>query len=155
VALPAVVGHAVAMVRDAAAANHLAIAVEVPDELPPVAGDERRLLQILLNLLSNAVKFTPEGGHITVTAECGDDGVIVRVADTGIGIAPEDIPRALEAFGQIDSSRSRRFPGSGLGLPLSRKLMELHGGTLSVESKVGVGTTITLHLPQARPTLAA
>jgi signal transduction histidine kinase len=155
IALPAVIERARAMIRDAAAANRLRLDIMVPADLPSVAGDDRRLLQVMLNLLSNAVKFTPEGGRITVLATAENTQVVVRVSDTGIGIAPEDIPRALEAFGQIDSSRSRRFPGSGLGLPLSRKLVELHGGSLSVTSAVGVGTTVTLRLPQTRRSLPA
>ncbi|MGE5478239.1 MAG: ATP-binding protein [Bacteroidales bacterium] len=144
-----VIERALTMIRDAATANGLALEVHIPAGLPPVRGDRRRLLQVALNLLSNAVKFTPEGGAIAVTAQAEDQHVMVKVTDTGIGIAAEDIPRALEAFGQIDSSRSRRFPGSGLGLPLSRRLVELHGGTLSIASTVGTGTEVTLRLPRA------
>ncbi|MGE5517551.1 MAG: ATP-binding protein [Bacteroidota bacterium] len=150
VTLTEVTDRALTMIRDAAAANGLTLEVRVPADLPPIRGDHRRLLQVVLNLLSNAVKFTPEGGIVAVGAQAEDDDVVVRVSDTGIGIAAEDIPRALEAFGQIDSARSRRFPGSGLGLPLSRKLVELHGGTLSIASTVGMGTTVTLRLPRAQ-----
>ncbi|HLO77984.1 MAG TPA: ATP-binding protein [Magnetospirillum sp.] len=143
------VERALSMVRDAAQANCLRLEFKVPADIPPLAGDERRLLQILLNLLSNAVKFTPEGGTITITAAADGTRVALSVADTGIGIAAEDIPRALEAFGQVDSSCSRRFPGSGLGLPLSRKLAELHGGNLTIDSTPGRGTIVTVRLPQA------
>jgi signal transduction histidine kinase len=112
--------------------------------------DDRRLRQVLLNLLSNAVKFTPEGGQVTVSAATNAKGFSMTVADTGIGIAPEDIPRALERFGQIDSTLSRKYEGTGLGLPLAKHLMELHGGSLALESEVGVGTTATVTLPAAR-----
>jgi signal transduction histidine kinase len=112
--------------------------------------DERRLRQILLNLLSNAVKFTPEGGHVRISAARKSDGFVVAIADNGIGIAPGDIPRALERFGQIDSTLSRKYEGTGLGLPLAKHLTELHGGTLDVGSEVGVGTTVTLTFPVAR-----
>ena len=107
--------------------------------------------QIVLNLLSNAVKFTPEDGTVTLTAELSRDGsLLVSVADTGIGISPEDLPRALEAFGQIDSSLSRRFEGTGLGLPLTKALADLHGATFELESEPGVGTRVTILFPPAR-----
>ena len=147
VALGEVVERALSMTRDSALANGLTLDVAIPADLPAAEGDERRLLQVMLNLLSNAVKFTPEGGIVSISATTDDQGLTVRVADTGIGIAEEDIPLALEAFGQIDSSRSRRFPGSGLGLPLSRKLVELLGGNLTIESAVGTGTTVIVRLP--------
>ncbi len=155
VAVAEVVERALSMVRDAAAASRLELSAPLPDDLPAVAGDDRRLLQVMLNLLSNAVKFTPEGGRVTVSAQAEGDMVAVRVSDTGIGIAAKDLPHALEAFGQIDSSRSRRFPGSGLGLPLSRKLVELHGGSLVVDSTPGQGTTITVRLPRAQAAATA
>jgi len=149
VALGEVVERALSMTRDSALANGLTLDVDIPADLPAARGDERRLLQVMLNLLSNAVKFTPEGGIVAISATADDQGLIVRVADTGIGIAEEDIPLALEAFGQIESSQSRRFPGSGLGLPLSRKLVELIGGSLTIESAVGTGTTVIVRLPVA------
>jgi len=118
--------------------------------LPPVCADERRLRQVLLNLLSNAIKFTPRGGEVRIIAELRNGGIAISVTDTGIGIAPEDIPRALERFGQIDSRLSRKYEGTGLGLPLSKGLMELHGGTLDLTSVVGVGSTVTITLPPRR-----
>jgi signal transduction histidine kinase len=112
--------------------------------------DERRVRQILLNLLSNAVKFTPEGGEVKVSAGATPDGFAIVIADTGIGIALEDIPRALERFGQIDSALSRKHQGTGLGLPLAKTLIELHGGRLSIASEVGVGTKVMAMFPLAR-----
>ncbi|MBX9633844.1 MAG: HAMP domain-containing protein [Magnetospirillum sp.] len=144
-----VVERAVSMMRDSASAHQLALEFSLPADLPKIAGDDRRLLQVILNLLSNAVKFTPEGGHIAISGWSENGDVVLQVTDSGIGIKPEDIPRALQAFGQIDSARSRRFPGTGLGLPLSRRLIELHGGTLSIASTPGMGTTVAIRLPAA------
>jgi PAS domain S-box-containing protein len=116
-----------------------------------VSGDELRLEQVLLNLVSNAVKFTPAGGDVTVSAMLALSGeVAITVADSGIGMAPEDIPRALQPFGQIDNSLSRPHGGTGLGLPLAQRLVELHGGTLTVDSTLGKGTTVTVLLPVER-----
>jgi two-component system cell cycle sensor histidine kinase PleC len=121
------------------------------DDMPLLFVDERRLKQVLLNLLSNAVKFTQPGGQVTVEVAIDAAHVFtMRVIDTGIGIAPEDIPKALEAFGQVDSKLSRKYEGTGLGLPLSKALVELHGGRLEVASEVGVGTTVTITLPPER-----
>jgi signal transduction histidine kinase len=96
------------------------------------------------------VKFTPRGGEIRVTIYQRGGALAIAIADTGIGIAPEDIPRALERFGQVDSSFSRKYEGTGLGLPLSKRLMELHGGRLDLESAVGIGTTVTASFPAER-----
>jgi len=138
------------MTRAQAEAAGISLVEPVIGSLPRVGADERRLRQVLLNLLSNAIKFTPRGGEVRIFAETRHDGIAVSVADSGIGIAPDDIPRALERFGQIDSRLSRKYEGTGLGLPLSKGLMELHGGTLEVESAVGVGTTVTITLPAFR-----
>jgi signal transduction histidine kinase len=121
-----------------------------PSDLPPVRVDERKLKQILINLLSNAVKFNSSGGHVTVTARADATGVAIEVADTGIGIAPANIARALTPFMQLESSLSRRFEGSGLGLPLADLLTRLHGGTLALTSELGKGTTVTITLPTSR-----
>ena len=126
------------------------VSISLPANVPGIRADNRRLRQILLNLLSNAVKFTPPGGDIEVSASRAGSGLSIAIRDNGIGMAPEDIPRALEAFGQIDSRLSRQHEGAGLGLPLAKHLAELHGGSLSIESKVGFGTTVTLHLPAER-----
>ena len=106
---------------------------------------------MLLNLVSNAVKFTPEKGSVTLSAAIEPSGdLVMRVTDSGIGIAPEDIPRAFEPFTQLDSSLARRFPGSGLGLYLSRALAEAQGATLTLESVPGAGTTAVLRFPKSR-----
>ncbi|HTQ33630.1 MAG TPA: ATP-binding protein [Stellaceae bacterium] len=113
--------------------------------------DQLRLEQVLLNLASNAVKFTPTGGRVSIAATLALSGeVIISVTDTGIGMAPEDIPRALQPFGQVDNSLSRPHGGTGLGLPLARRLIELHGGTMTIDSEVGKGTTVTVVLPANR-----
>ncbi|MGH7123856.1 MAG: ATP-binding protein, partial [Stellaceae bacterium] len=121
------------------------------DGLPQLLADERAVKQIILNLLSNAVKFTPEGGRVAVAAERRDDGSLaVSVDDTGIGIAPENIPRALAPFSQVESALTRRFEGTGLGLPLVKSLIELHDGALEIESEEGKGTLATVVFPASR-----
>lgn len=113
--------------------------------------DQRKLRQILVNLLTNAVKFTDAGGKITVSTWCrADSGFVFQIADVGIGIAPEDIPKALSQFGQVDSDLSRKYEGTGLGLPLTKALVELHGGCLDLQSQVDVGTTVTVRFPASR-----
>ncbi|MBF0094253.1 MAG: PAS domain S-box protein [Alphaproteobacteria bacterium] len=122
---------------------------DLPDELPGLYVDERRLKQVLLNLLSNAVKFAP-GGDVAVRAWVGGDGwLAVAVADNGIGMSDEDLIKALEPFGQADSSVTRA-EGTGLGLPLSKRLVEAHGGVFVVASEPGVGTTVSSRFPAAR-----
>lgn len=116
-----------------------------------IRADERALKQILLNLLSNAIKFTPSGGSVQVGMEQQADGrLTIFVRDTGIGIAAEDIPKAMTAFGQLDSSLSRQHEGTGLGLPLVRTLTELHGGDFRLDSALGIGTTAFVQLPAER-----
>jgi signal transduction histidine kinase len=113
--------------------------------------DQRALRQMLINLLSNAVKFTPEGGRITVSAGDDDEGYfVVSVRDTGIGIAEEDQPKVLLPFNQVDSKLSRKYEGTGLGLPLTKRLMELHGGWLEIDSALERGTTVKLVFPPDR-----
>jgi PAS domain S-box-containing protein len=123
---------------------------------PPILyGDETRLRQIVLNLLSNAVKFTPSGGSITVRLARETDGSFaIAVSDTGIGMANEDIPIALAPFGQIDGQLNRKYEGTGLGLPLTKRLVELHGGSLRIDSVPGAGTTVTARFPRERLRLA-
>lgn len=139
------------MVRKRAEGAHVALEVEVPRALPCLRGDERRIKQILLNLLSNAIKFTDIGGSVSVAAELRSDGrLAIRVADTGIGMTAEDLDKAMEPFGQVDSRLARRYEGTGLGLPLTKALVVQHGGDLEAESAPGVGTAITAIFPAER-----
>ena len=112
--------------------------------------DGKKFKQILLNLLSNAVKFTPTGGTVSVTAWTNmmEDTITFMVVDTGIGIAPKDISRAMSPFGQIDNTLKRKYEGTGLGLPLTKKFVELMGGKFGIESEVGKGTKVIFTLPR-------
>ena len=110
-------------------------------------GDERKIKQVLLNLLSNAVKFTPEGGRIGIKARQADGSVEISVSDTGIGIAPEDQPKIFEEFRQVGSDYAHKVEGTGLGLTLAKKFVELHGGKIWVTSEVGKGSTFIFTLP--------
>ena len=151
VRLRGVLEAALDVIRPAADAKRLAVDLQVEADAT-VAGDAGRLQQALWNVLSNAVKFTPEGGRLTVRLERPDeDHVSVRVSDTGIGVAPEFLPRIFDRFTQQDSSASREHGGLGLGLAIVRHLVELHGGTVAAESEgVGRGTTFTLTMPVRR-----
>jgi signal transduction histidine kinase len=148
--VPDVVDACLRLMRDRAIAAGVTIEVAMPETLPDLNGDDRRLKQILLNLVSNAVKFTPPGGKVELRVEADASGFRFIVADTGIGIAKADIATALTPFGQIDSSLARRYEGTGLGLPLARSMAELHGGRLDIESEPGTGTTVTVSLPASR-----
>jgi signal transduction histidine kinase len=119
--------------------------------LPLVRADVRLVRQVLLNLLSNAVKFSPPEGRVTLkVSQMADDSIRVGIRDTGIGIAPDHIGKALEPFGQIENRYSRQFNGTGLGLPIARSLIELHGGHLELQSELGNGTEVTFALPRER-----
>ena len=136
------------LVRERVKESGLKLVARVKDDLPMLRADERAVKQILINLLSNAVKFTPAGGTVTVEAEVRRDGkLMLSVSDTGIGIAAQDIPKVLTPFAQLESHLTRKQPGSGLGLPLVKSLVELHGGSLSLESQLGVGTKVTILFP--------
>ena len=126
------------------------LSASLDDNLTLIRADERRLRQILINLLANAVKFTPENGQVRVTSTLTDAGLAIAVLDSGIGMAPEDIPKAMAFFGQVDSKISRKQEGTGLGLPLAKQLVELHGGTFTIQSAVNAGTTVTFVLPLER-----
>ena len=125
--------------------------VDIPPDLPLLRGDERKTMQIVLNLVTNAIKFSPEGGSIAISCRADPRaGLSITVADTGIGIASDDLGRVLEAFEQVDSSLSRKQQGTGLGLPLVRAMMELHGGTFELTSKVDAGTEAKIVFPHDR-----
>ena len=142
-----VIDESLTIIQAQAAKSGIVIRKEIEAGLPPIRADQVRLRQILLNLLSNALKFTPSGGDVCVSVQvCGSE-MIFAVRDTGIGIALSDIPKALEPFAQIDSSLSRKYDGTGLGLPLTKRFAELHGGHLAIESAPGEGTTVTVTLP--------
>jgi signal transduction histidine kinase len=145
-----VVEGCIRLMRERADAAGLHLHHAMPASLPLVQCDELRVKQVLLNLLSNAVKFTPAGGSITVRGELTERGLCVAIEDTGIGIAPGDIDKALKPFGQIDSRLARKYQGTGLGLPLARSMVELHGGRLELESTPGAGTRATIWLPPER-----
>ncbi len=139
------------LVKERAADAGVLLEHDIASSLPALRADKRKLKQILLNLLSNAVKFTLAGGKVTIRSWFRtDDGYVFQVADTGIGIALEDIPKALAPFRQIDGDLNRKYEGTGLGLPLTKALTELHGGSLDLQSEVGVGTTVTVRFPAER-----
>ncbi|WP_192498948.1 ATP-binding protein [Skermanella pratensis] len=146
---------AVHMISGQVEKAELTLSCRPPPHGVRLKADARRIRQVLLNLLSNAVKFTPSGGSISVTAEPSGDGFEITVCDTGIGIASEDIPTAFERFGQVDNRFCRRYEGTGLGLPLAKRLMELHGGTLDLASVVGSGTRVSCRFPAERIVMLA
>jgi PAS domain S-box-containing protein len=147
----AVIESAARLISQRAESAGLELHQSVEDGLPLVMGEARRLKQIMLNLLGNAVKFTPKGGRVDLTARTVPSSaghqVEITVADTGIGMAAEDIPKALKPFHQIDSRLQRRYEGTGLGLPLTQAFIEMHGGKLHIASAPGKGTTVTFWLP--------
>jgi PAS domain S-box-containing protein len=148
--LHSLIGEACRMVSAQAVQSRLQIKNNIPGDVPHIHGDKRRIKQIVLNLLSNAIKFTPEGGVVTVTAEEAADGLWLQIADTGIGIAEADMKNVLERFGQVDSAYIRLHQGTGLGLPLTKQLIELHGGRLVIRSEVNIGTSVSVIFPPER-----
>lgn len=139
------------LVKERAKMSGVKLNFNIADDLAPLYADERMLKQILINLLSNAIKFTRAGGEIELKAWSRPNaGYVFQVTDTGIGIALNDIPLALSQFKQVDGDLNRRFEGTGLGLPLSKSLTEMHGGSLDLQSQIGVGTTVTVRFPAER-----
>jgi signal transduction histidine kinase len=122
---------------------------ELPIDLPPVDADRERVHQVLFNLVDNAVRFTPSGGAVTVSAQRHNSSVEVRVADTGVGIRPEHLPRLFERFYRADPARSREDGGTGIGLAIARSVVEAHGGHIRAESELGEGSVFTFDLPVA------
>jgi signal transduction histidine kinase len=139
-----------AMIRGRCDDKRLTLECDSSGGLPRLRVDELKLKQVLLNLLSNAAKFTPAGGRVRVTTARDGQCFVIAVADTGVGIAREDLPKVLVPFTQLESKVARKHEGTGLGLPLSKGLVELHGGSLAIESEPGVGTTATVRLPVER-----
>jgi PAS domain S-box-containing protein len=139
------------LVKERAQDANVGIKYDTSPDMPELYVDELKFKQILINILSNAINFTPTGGTITMNIQhCKNSGFAIQIIDTGIGIAPEDIPRALTPFQQIDSGLNGKNQGTGLGLPLSKILVELHGGSLDIKSEVGIGTTVTVRFPAER-----
>ena len=146
--LPLAIDNARTFVRERATKHGISLDVTVDDRLGDFVGDERKIKQILLNLLSNAVKFTPEGGRIGINARQADGSVEISVSDTGIGISPEDQAQIFEEFRQVGGDYAHKREGTGLGLTLAKKFVELHGGKIWVESEVGKGSTFSFTLPE-------
>jgi signal transduction histidine kinase len=145
------ISKSIRLVQERARDAGVKLVVKAGKKLPLICADERMVKQCLVNLMSNAVKFTPEKGTIeTRVKRPKGGGLCVSVADTGIGISEEDFDRVLSPFGQVESAYSGTYEGTGLGLPITKALIELHGGTLALESVVGVGTTVTLSFPKER-----
>jgi signal transduction histidine kinase len=147
--LPSAVDNALTLVRERAGRRGIALGRAIDERVGTIRADERKVKQVLLNLLSNALKFTPEGGRIDVRAAVSDGMAEVSVADTGVGIAPEDQEAVFEEFRQVGTA-DKKVEGTGLGLALSRKFIELHGGRIWVKSQVGTGATFTFTLPVRR-----
>ncbi len=137
----------VEFMKPAAEKKRQALELSVNGRLPGVAGDPDYLERAISNLVDNAIKYTPEGGRIRVSARQDDSNVVIEVADTGIGIPPVDVPRVFERFYRVDKSRSREMGGTGLGLSIVKHVVQVHGGTVDVESVVGKGTTFRVRLP--------
>ena len=126
----------------------IALGVTLDPRVGEFVADERKVKQILVNLLSNAVKFTPEGGRVDVSLTRANGSIEIAVSDTGIGIAPEDQEAIFEEFRQVGSDYTRKREGTGLGLPLAKRFVELHGGRMWVKSELGRGSTFTFSLPE-------
>lgn len=139
---------AIRMVSAAAREGHIQIATDISDDLQPLLIDRRAVTQVLLNLLSNAIKFTPVGGTVTIAAGLADEGVHLSVADTGIGIAESDLRRLARPFEQVENVLTRTKTGSGLGLALTKALVDQHGGRFEISSRLGEGTTVTARFPR-------
>ena len=125
------------------------VEADVPSDLPAAMADRERIHQVLFNLVDNAVRFTPAGGEVTVSASRHNGSVELRVADTGVGIPPEHLPRLFERFYRVDPARSREDGGTGIGLAIARSVVEAHGGTITAESEIGRGSVFTFDLPVA------
>ncbi len=146
-----IIRNSLRMVLPRAEAAQVTLVEDLPSQHLVVVTDAKKLKQVLLNLLSNAVKFTPAGGEVRCHAwvDVVTGAVNIQVRDTGIGIAPKDISRVMTPFGQVDSALSRKYEGTGLGLPLSKKFVESMGGNFAIESQVKVGTSVTITVPKA------
>ncbi|MBM3581717.1 MAG: PAS domain S-box protein, partial [Alphaproteobacteria bacterium] len=139
------------LINHRAEAGGIELRAKIPEKLPFLVADERRIKQITLNLLSNAIKFNAPGGSVTLAAgRTADGSLFFSVADTGVGMDEEEVAVAMSRFGQVDSSLARKHEGTGLGLPLAHELVELHGGRFEIASAKGRGTTVTVTFPPER-----
>jgi signal transduction histidine kinase len=145
--LPSAIDNALTLIRERAGRHGIELTSNLDPAVSEINADERKFKQILLNLLSNAVKFTPEGGRITVASTANGGVLEVSVNDTGIGIAPADCEAVFEEFRQVGTDYTKKAEGTGLGLALTRKFVELHGGKIRVTSEVGKGSTFIFTLP--------
>ena len=152
--VPSAIDNALTLMRERASRHFITLSSALDERLGEITADERKFKQILLNLLSNAVKFTPEGGKINVRARRLDGNVEIAVSDTGIGIAREDHAAVFEEFRQVGNDYTKKSEGTGLGLALTRKFVELHGGGIRLESELGKGSTFTFTVPD-RPDFPA
>ncbi len=141
------------LVRERAMRHGITLGLDIDADVGSIVADERKVRQILLNLLSNAVKFTPDGGRVSLASKRGNNCVEISVADTGIGISPQDQAALFEEFRQVGTDSARKHEGTGLGLALAKRFVELHGSTVRVESAPGKGTTFTFSLPDRPPPL--
>ncbi len=149
--VPDIIRAMLTLVQERADQKNIELDYEPERHSEALWADSRKVKQIMANLLSNAVKFTEPGGKVTIRAWSDpNSGYVIQIADTGIGIAHQDIPKALAPFAQIDSALSRKHEGTGLGLPLTKALVEIHGGYLDLQSKENVGTTVTVRFPANR-----
>jgi len=145
--LPSALSNAMTLVRERAQRHGIELSLKVDKRLGSFQADERKFKQIVLNLLSNAVKFTPDGGKVDVSAKKYDGKVEIAVKDTGIGIAPEDQGAVFEEFKQVGRDYTKKAEGTGLGLALTKRFVELHGGEVRLQSAPGKGSTFTVTLP--------
>jgi signal transduction histidine kinase len=145
--VPAALGNALTLVRERAQRHGLALNLQVDAAVGELRADERKFKQIMLNLLTNAVKFTPDGGTVDVRARLVEGVLDVAVSDTGIGIAPEDQAAVFEEFRQVGRHYTNKQEGTGLGLSLTKRFVELHGGTIRLQSEPGKGSTFSFTLP--------
>jgi signal transduction histidine kinase len=151
--LPSALSNAMTLVRERAQRHGIELTLDVDQQLGSLQADERKFKQIVLNLLSNAVKFTPDGGRVSVSAKKDTTHVEIAVKDTGIGIAPEDQAAVFEEFKQVGRDYTKKAEGTGLGLTLTRRFVELHGGEIRLESALGKGSTFTITLPLRSPSI--
>ena len=148
ISIPDLIGKAVQMIQPAAEKKRQSVTVSLGEPLCPFRGDTDQLAQALINLLDNAVKYTPEGGRVAVKVEMREEELEIQVSDTGVGIPLKEIPRIFERFYRVDRARSRELGGTGLGLSIVKHIVEAHGGTVSVKSKVGKGSRFILTFPK-------